>query len=137
MKAFVPLHRPRRGRILSSAEAPLGGRQPLFGQPDGLGNRRIGVEFAGVEEDRVTGGPKGRHLACRIAFIAGANIGEHFGFVREHSPLLELFEPAPGTDLRRGGDEQLHVRAWSDHRADIPTVEDGAPLLCGEGALPL
>ena len=46
--------------------------------------------------------------------------------MRGHSALRELLEAPLGANLRRSGNEQLHVGVGRDHRADVAAVEHGA-----------
>src|SRR6185437_1222942 len=112
-------------------------REPLLSQPHGFGDRSIDIEVAGVELEGVGGWLQGSEFAGGIAFVAGPDVGEDVVVMGVHSALFELVEAAPGADLGRGGDEQLHVGLRRDHGPDVAAVEHGAPLLPREILLAL
>ena len=78
-----------------------------------------------------------RDLAVGIALVARADVGQHIFVMRRHAAREQLAHAPLGADLRRGGDEQLHVGIGRDDRADVAAVEHRSARLAGEILLPL
>ena len=99
-----------------------------FDEADGLGNRLIDVEFAGIEEVGVVRLAQGRNLSFRVPLVAGTNIEEHVVIVTRHAALEKLAHSALRPDFRARGNEQLGIGVRSDDCPDIAPVQDRSAL---------
>src|SRR3546814_9912092 len=80
-------------------------------------------------------GPERRVLAAEVAVIAGNDVALYFGERDiDFTPDVSgghLQPAAPGARLHAGGDKQLHIGIWRNHRADVTPVEHRAGRLHG------
>ena len=89
----------------------------------------------GVEQVRVGRRQERGDRSFGVAFVAAQYVGENVGLLRALAVGAKLEEAAPRARLRLRGDEDLHVGAGADHRADVAAIEHCARPFGGEIAL--
>lgn len=96
--------------------------------------RRFYIHLAGIEQVRVGRSAEGSNRPLRVPFVPPPDIFEddvEARIVRDPN----LRSPPPGPDLGRGDEEDLHVGARTNDRADVTTVENRSRSAAGEPAL--
>jgi len=91
----------------------------------------------GIEQDGILGLPEGCRRAAHVALVAPADVLKYGRLIDIAAGGAKFKRAPPRPGLRRGNDEDLHVRLGADHGSNVAAVEHRAGRLRGEVALEL
>src|ERR1700722_13974983 len=104
--------------MTKARSAALSARSDGLDDVDGGPECGVYTQMRGIEQVSVGSGLERGRAAPRIAFVAPQQIGQDLALIRALPPRPQLENAPRSAHFRRRDNEELHIGAGCNHRAD-------------------